>query len=204
MAMLGPTNEGGGRVPKLGMEPIRKRQLIEATVASIHRNGFADTTVQTISRAAGVSPGIIHHYFGGKGALLAATMRALMVELRGSVVPALRAARGPRERIEAIIDASFAHRQFQPQVIVTWLAFWGQAPHEPELARLQRIYARRLEGHFRHDLRPLVGARAGMAAAGLAAMIDGLWLSYALGRADAGPGAARGLARDYLHRLLAA
>ena len=28
-------------MPKLGMEPIRKRQLIEATVASIHRNGFA-------------------------------------------------------------------------------------------------------------------------------------------------------------------
>ena len=191
-------------MPKLGMEPIRKRQLIEATVASIHRNGFADTTVQTISRAAGVSPGIIHHYFGGKGALLAATMRTLMVELRGSVVPALRAARGPRERIEAIIDASFARRQFQPQVIVTWLAFWGQAPREPELARLQRIYARRLEGHFRHDLRPLIGPRAGAAAAGLAAMIDGLWLSYALGRADAGPGAARALARDYLHRLLAA
>ena len=147
-------------MPKLGMEPIRKRQLIEATVASIHANGFADTTVQTISRAAGVSPGIIHHYFGGKGALLAATMRSLLVELRGCVVPALRAARSPRERIEAVIDASFAERQFQPQVIVTWLAFWGQAPHDPGLARLQRIYAHRLTSHLRHDLRPLVGARA--------------------------------------------
>lgn len=191
-------------MPKVGMEPIRKRQLIAATVASIHRNGFADTTVQTIGRAAGMSPGIIHHYFGGKGALLAATMRALMVELRACVVPALRAARDPRERIEAVIDASFAARQFQPQVIVTWLAFWGQAPHDRELGRLQRIYARRLEGHLRHDFRRLVGARAPMAAAGLAAMIDGLWLSFALGRLDAGPEAARALARDYLHRQLAA
>ena len=48
-------------MPKVGMEPLRKRQLIEATVASLHSHGFADTTVQTISRAAGVSPGIIHH-----------------------------------------------------------------------------------------------------------------------------------------------
>ena len=77
-------------MPKVGMEPIRKRQLIAATVEVIHRNGFADTTVQTISRAAGMSPGIIHHYFGGKGPLLAATMRALMVELRSCLVPALR------------------------------------------------------------------------------------------------------------------
>ena len=191
-------------MPKLGMEPIRKRQLIEATVASIHANGFADTTVQTISRAAGVSPGIIHHYFGGKGALLAATMRSLLVELRGCVVPALRAARNPRERIEAVIDASFAERQFQRQVIVTWLAFWGQAPHDPALARLQRIYASRLTSHLRHDLRPLVGGRADTVATGLAAMIDGLWLSFALGRSSAGSEAARALARDYLSRQLAA
>ncbi len=190
-------------MPKLGMKPIRKRQLIEATVASIHRHGFADTTVQSIGRAAGVSPGIIHHYFGGKGALLAATMRALLVELRADVVPALQAARGPRQRIEAVIDASFAESQFQPRVIVTWLAFWGQAPHDPGLARLQRIYAHRLTSHLRHDLRPLVGSRAEMVALGLAAMIDGLWLSFALGRPQAGGAMARALARDHLARQLA-
>ena len=43
-------------------------------------------------------------------------MRALLVELRGYVVAGLRAADGPQARIEAIIDASFTDRQFQPQV----------------------------------------------------------------------------------------
>ena len=132
-------------MPKVGMEPIRKRQLIEATVESIHRNGFADTTVQTISRAAGVSPGIIHHYFGGKGR----PARGDDAGADGRVARLRRAgiagAAGPRERIEAVIDANFAERQFQPQVIVTWLAFWGQAPHDPDSGALQRIYARRLE-----------------------------------------------------------
>lgn len=190
-------------MPTVGLEPIPKRQLIAATVASIHRNGFADTTVQTISRAAGVSPRIIDNYFGGMGALLAAAMRSLLVELRRFVVPALRAARGPRGRNEAVIDASFAERQFQPKVIVTWLAVCGQARHDPELARLQRIYARRLTGHLRHDLRPLVGFRAEIVATGLAAMIDGLWLGFALGRQNAGTATAREVARDYLARQLA-
>ena len=192
-------------MPKLGMEPIRKRQLIEATIASLHAHGFADTTVATISHAAGVSPGIIHHYFGGKAALLAATMRSLLVELRGYVVAGLRAADGPKARIEAIVDASFTDRQFQPQVIVTWLAFWGQAPHDAGLMRLQRIYAQRLKSNLRHDLRRLVGdARAATVALGLAAMIDGLWLSFALNHRDLGPDSARALARDYLHRQLEA
>jgi TetR/AcrR family transcriptional regulator, transcriptional repressor of bet genes len=191
-------------LPKLGLHPIRKRQLIEATVVSLHAHGFADTTVQTISQAAGVSPGIIHHYFGGKAALLEATMRALLVELRRCTVSALGEARTPLARIEAVIGASFAHRQFQPQVIVTWLAFWGQAPHDRALARLQRIYARRLASHLRHDLRPLVGhQRAAAVATGLAALIDGLWLSAALGQQALGPEGARALALDYLHRQLA-
>lgn len=190
-------------MPKVGMQPIRKRQLIEATIASIHAHGLADTTVATIGRLAGLSPGIIHHYFGGKDALLAATMRALLVELRAYVVTALAAAVGPRARIEAIIDASFTERQFQPQVIVTWLAFWGQAPHDETLMRLQRVYARRLQSNLRHELRLLVGdGRASIVTQGLAAMIDGLWLSFALGQSARGAEAARGLARDYLHRQL--
>src|SRR5215217_3475684 len=102
MTIVGGRTGKGDRMPKLGMEPIRKRQLIEATIASIHAHGLADTTVATISREAGVSPGIIHHYFGGKDALLGATMRALLVELRAHVVAALREARSPRARIEAI------------------------------------------------------------------------------------------------------
>ncbi|MEK0084791.1 transcriptional regulator BetI [Benzoatithermus flavus] len=191
-------------MPKIGMEPIRKRQLIEATIASIHAYGFADTTIATISREAGVSPGIIHHYFGGKGALLAATMQALLIEWRSYVVAALRAADGPKARIEAIIDASFAERQFQPQVIVTWLAFWGQAPHDAMLMRLQRLYANRLKSNLRYDLRRLVApSRVDGATLGLAALIDGLWLSCALGHPGLGAEAARKLAKDYLHRQLA-
>ena len=50
----------------------------------------------------------------------------------------------------------------------------------------------------------LVGdARAATVALGLAAMIDGLWLSFALNHRDLGPESARALARDHLHRQLA-
>src|SRR5690242_5465857 len=135
-------------MPKLGMEPVRRRQLIDATIASIGRYGLADTTVQRISREAGVSSGIIHHYFGGKSELLEATMRRLLQRLGEDVVAALAAARSAEDRVIAVIDSNFASGQFEAGVVAAWLAFWAEAPHVPALRRLQRLYVRRLHSNL--------------------------------------------------------
>ncbi|WP_207462878.1 transcriptional regulator BetI [Azospirillum sp. SYSU D00513] len=191
-------------MPKLGMEPIRRQQLIEATITSLGERGFADTTIQTISRQAGVSPGIIHHYFGGKEELLVATMRNMLLQLRNDAVARLSAAGSPRDRLVAVIDSNFDSLQFTPQVINAWLGFWAQVPHVPALARLQRVNNRRLHSNLMYSLRDLLPAdRAETVARGLAAMIDGLWLRSALtGAADADR--ARDIAIDFLDSQLSA
>src|SRR5690349_13188894 len=170
-------------MPKLGMEPIRRQQLIEATITSISRYGLADATVQRISREAGVSSGIIHHYFGGKDELLEATMRRLLQLLREDAVARLAAAPTHEARLQAIIDSNFAASQFQGDVITAWLAFWAEVPHVPALARLQRVNARRMRSNLLHSLRHLLPRDAAeRTARGLAALIDGLWLRGALDR----------------------
>jgi TetR/AcrR family transcriptional repressor of bet genes len=180
------------------MEPIRRQQLIEATITSISRYGFADATISRISKEAGVSTGIIHHYFGSKDDLLEATMRTLLQQLRRDVVERLSAASTPEQRLAAIIDGNFADAQFDRPVIVAWLAFWAQVPHVPELARLQRVNARRLRSNLLHDLRRLMpNGRAEEAATGLAALIDGLWLRASLDGAE-NPATARTIVRGYL------
>jgi TetR/AcrR family transcriptional repressor of bet genes len=185
------------------MEPIRRQQLIDATIASLGERGFSDTTVQTISRQAGVSPGIIHHYFGGKEELLVATMRCMLLQLRNDAVASLAAAKTPRERLLAVIDANFATSQFTPQVINAWLGFWAQVPHVPALARLQRVNSRRLHSNLMHSLRKLMPhERAETVSRGLAAMIDGLWLRSALTGAVDGA-QSREIAVAYLDSQLA-
>ena len=189
-------------MPKVGMEPIRRRQLIDATITSIGRYGLADTTVQRISREAGVSSGIIHHYFGGKNELLEATMRRLLQRLRDDVVAALATARTAEQRVIAVIDSNFAASQFQAGVISAWLAFWAEAPHVPALGRLLRINVRRLHSNLTHSLRDLLPAeRAAQTARGLAALIDGLWLRAALDGSLDGVGA-REIAIAYLRGQL--
>lgn len=53
-------------MPKLGMQSIRRRQLIDATLEAINEVGMHDATIAQIARRAGVSTGIISHYFRTK------------------------------------------------------------------------------------------------------------------------------------------
>ena len=120
-------------MPKVGMEPIRKAQLIEATFECIYRYGFAGTTIARVARQAGVSTGIISHYFGGKDGLLESTMRVLLKQLGINAKVSSKSPDNPREHIIAIINSNFAEQQVTPQANTVWLAFWGQALHVPRL-----------------------------------------------------------------------
>lgn len=192
-------------MPKLGMEPIRRRQLIQATMEAIDDAGLADATVVRIAKRAGVSAGIISHYFGGKDGLLEATMRQILGDL-GKAVAVRRSAlpsNAPREHIRAIIDGNFDRSQVSRSVMKTWLAFWASSMHRPPLQRLQRVNDRRLYSNLCHQFRHcLPKQRARDAARGLAALIDGLWLRGALAHEGLDVDRARHLAYDYLEEQL--
>lgn len=191
-------------MPKLGMAPIRRRQLIDAAIASIHEYGLADTTVARIARKAGVSPGIVHHYFTGKDDLLFETMRQLLADLRTDVVARYARAQTPFDRLNAAIDACFGDVQFSPEVIAAWLGLYGTARQSERLQAILTIYHRRLRSNLMSDLRALVPpADAARLADGIAAMIDGLWVRYALFGGVDDPMIPRSLTRDYLTATLA-
>jgi len=193
-------------VPKVGMEPIRRRQLISATMQAIDDVGLADATVARIARQAGVSAGIISHYFGGKDGLLEATMRQILYDLGAAV--ATRRGRLPEDtpaaHLRAIIDGNFDRSQVSQSVMKTWLAFWASSMHKHDLQRLQRVNDRRLYSNLCSQFRRcLPRAEARRAARGLAAMIDGLWLRGALAPEGLDVDRARRLAYDYLEEQLA-
>jgi len=190
-------------MPKLGMQDIRRRQLIEATIGTIERYGFAETTIARISRAAGLSSGIISHYFGGKNALLEATMRSLLRELQTATTARLRRCATPRQRIEAIVAANFAPEQFTPRVCAAWLAFYAQVPWSSDLARLHRVYVRRLRSNLLHAYRQCLAATpAEHAAEGMSALIDGIYVRAALLGEPVQMARAHALAHEYLTMTL--
>lgn len=193
-------------MPKIGMQPIRRSQLIHATLQAVDQVGMSDASIALIARLAGVSNGIISHYFQDKNGLLEATMRHLMSALSLAVQDRrqLLGDDSAGAQIRAIIDGNFDDSQVNGPAMKTWLAFWATSMHQPSLSRLQRINDHRLYSNlccqFRRVL-PLADARS--AARGLAALIDGLWLRGALSGEAFDIKQALQIAYDYMDQQLA-
>jgi TetR/AcrR family transcriptional repressor of bet genes len=186
------------------MQPVRKRQLIDATIATIHEHSFAEATIARIAKRAGLSPGIIAHYFGGKDALLAATMRHLLTLLLRDATARLKRARTPMERAEAVIAANFGPDQFTPEVIAAWFAFWSQVPHCPELKRLNDVYMKRTRSNLAHALKAVIAPEEADRVAGVAAcLIDGIWVRAALTEEAPDAAAAQALIMESVRNGLA-
>ncbi|QPB85923.1 transcriptional regulator BetI [Pseudoalteromonas rubra] len=191
-------------MPKVGMEPVRRQQLIEATLQSVAELGLQATTINSISKKAGMSSGIISHYFGGKQGLIEATVRYLLSSLQRSLLQRTAQRCKPEQRLMFIVEANFAVVQQQRDTTRTWLSFWAHSMHDAELHRLQRVNARRLYSNLLYSFKQLMApAKAREAAELSAAMIDGLWLRAVLNKADdAQFDSAQDLAKRYIQSLI--
>jgi TetR/AcrR family transcriptional repressor of bet genes len=186
-------------MPKLGMEPLRRKALIDAAISAIGERGSLDVTVSEIAGRAGVSSALAHHYFGPKDELLQATMRHLLAELGRDTRAALRRAPTPRARLSAIVAVNFSEQQFRPEIIAAWLAFYVEAQRSTELRRLLRVYARRLHSNLISGLSHLLPAsEAERTAESIAALIDGLYIRRALKAGAPDAASAIALVEDYI------
>ncbi|MET0597629.1 MAG: transcriptional regulator BetI [Mesorhizobium sp.] len=192
-------------MPKTGMEPLRRKALIDATISAIGARGSLDVTMSDIAGRAGVSSALAHHYFGAKEELLQATMRHILAELGADARAALRAAGADqRRRVAAVIAVNFSESQFRPSTIAAWLAFYVEAQRSPELRRLLRIYARRLHSNLKSALGGLLPpCEAELTAESIAALIDGLYIRRALKDGTPNADSAVALVEDYLATTLA-
>ena len=193
-------------MPKTGKQPIRRRQLIDATLDTINDVGINDATIAQIARRAGVSTGIISHYFKDKNGLLEATMRDITRQLRDAVAVRLKplAQATTEARLLAIVDGNFDETQVHSAAMKAWLDFWASSMHQPQLGRLERVSSRRLFSSLTAEFRrELPREQARLAAHGLASLIDGLWLRAALSGKPFNPDVARTLTTQFIRQQLA-
>ena len=175
------SRHGPSAVPRDELEDARRAQLIDVTIDSLAEVGFVGTTLAEIAGRAGVSPGLVAHYFGDKDALLEAAFRTLARVVAVRMRERFALARTPRARVQAVIDANLGPENFDRRTGNAWLAFWGQVLHFQGLKRVQKAYQRRMLSNLHSDLRRMIPAEAaGSLAAMIAAMIDGVWLRAAL------------------------
>ena len=182
-------------------EPDARRQsLIEATARVLARDGATGASVRPIAIEAGVSPGLINHYFAGIDALIAATYSAVGDRVSSALAAAVAAAGDdPHARLTAYVTASFAPPIADRSLLATWIAFWSLTGKPRIAERHDAIYAR-----YREDLEALL-AECGVAPAdrrltaiAITALVDGLWLELCLSPGSFTADEARSLAERQL------
>ena len=190
-------------MPKLGMEPIRRKALVDATITEIGRAGSLDVTVSQIAKRAGMSSALAHHYFGGKDQIFLAAMRHILSVYGAQVRAVLMVSDSPKARLQAIIRASFEAGNFRGEVISAWMNFYVQAQTSDGAKRLLHVYQSRLRSNLIYNLRPLVGDAAPDVAANIAALIDGLYIRHALRDTHPDSGLVSSRVLDCLDMMLA-
>jgi TetR/AcrR family transcriptional repressor of bet genes len=122
--------QGEGR-RKLSRE-ARQVQLIEATIRTLAKRGYARITMGEVAREAGLSHGLVNFHFETKEKLLSATLRYLSDEYRENWQSAIEAAPpGAPERIAAMLRADFDPRICTSDRLSAWCSFWGEAQNRP-------------------------------------------------------------------------
>ena len=186
----------------------RRQALIAATIECLKRFGHEGLSIRRISAQAQVSIGLINHHFPTKDALVAETYRHFNNELVGNMRQAVAQVSGsPREQLRAFFKASFSPPNLDSDVLAVWVVFWGLYRHSKDIQRVQsetyhgyvdllRAMLADLEresGQLRFNLR--------LAAIGLTALIDGLWLEWCLDPDNFEPAEAVQLCEAWVDRL---
>lgn len=190
----------------------RRRQLLEATLDSVAKNGLARTTLATVAAEAGLSQGVAVFYFKSKGGLLAAALRAKYEQYEQTWQDALAgAADDPMAQIVAVVTADFAEHLCDPNAIATWFAFWGEQRFTPQYAEIASEFdgtrhavlagiCARMIGPARAAEMPDLADRM---AIWIDTFTDGLWQKLHLDSDGMTPALALGLALDFLDHMIA-
>lgn len=186
----------------------RRQAFVRATIECLKRYGHDGLSIRRIAARAGASIGLINHHFPNKNALVAEAYRQFHGELVGGLVRAVtHAPAGPRARLSAFFEANFSPPHLDRDVLTAWVVFWGLYRQSKAIQRVHRdtyeAYVDLVRGML-EDLEREAGSlrlSVRLAAIGLTAMLDGLWLEWCLDPATFQPREAVSLCEAWVERL---
>ena len=164
-------------MPKLGMEPIRREQICRAAARVISEQGFAGTTMRMVAEEAGVSTGMLNHYFANRMEMLEDTLLFVSTRQQAREAKSMEGIEPGERRLRALVASALPSDQETNEAWRVWIAAHGASVR---LAQLRRLMASRNElwteilEHGREGIVPTNGSEAVPYAWQLDALMNGL------------------------------
>jgi AcrR family transcriptional regulator len=138
-----PVTAGASRRSQAERSAATRDALLDATIACLVEDGYANTTTSRVAERAGVSRGAHLHHFQTRQALVAAAMERLAERRGAELLAAAENLPDGRERLVQGLDllwASYANPLFQAA-----LGLWSHARTDPDLRERLAPVERRLD-----------------------------------------------------------
>ncbi len=192
--MTAGSQAGERRKYRRAPEAQRREALIAATLDAVAEAGTGGATVRNIAARAGVTAGLIRHYFASREALLQAAYARVMRMMTETSQKATEAAGiDPVARLAAYVSASLRPPVLNARMLAIWAEFQHAARGDAAMARVHHDtyldYRDRLEALIAALPRPPASPeRLRQEAIACNALIDGLWIEGSAGTAAFAPG----------------
>ena len=189
MADRRTTRVSSRKHPKQARSNALVAAVLDAAVQVLTAEGARRFTAARVAERAGVTPGLIRHYFVSKELMFQAAYRAVMMTMFETADQAAEAASAsPIDRLRVFLLANFQAPIIDPRNLSLWATFISQISVDPALAAIHR------EGYlsFRNSLEALLAdfftersvdaspERCRHLAIAINGLLDGLWLEGCL------------------------
>ena len=203
--------EDDGSQPRRRLDAKRRRaELIRATIEILAEAGPREATVRAICARAGVSHGLLRHYFGSHRTLVTAACHSLASDYDAQMSAILDQGEGTaRDRLRRLFGLLFSPRWIDDRTLGAWVSYWSLVRSDEDVAAVHRDFYERQRLRIAGTLGRLSqeeGLRLEASAEALAitALMDGLWLEHCLDRTSFMPEEAVALCEAWLDRLTVA
>ncbi|THV22341.1 TetR family transcriptional regulator C-terminal domain-containing protein [Peteryoungia ipomoeae] len=170
-------------------EAERRQNLVNATLESISDHGLEGATVRDIAARAGVTGGLIRHYFDGKDQMVQEAYREMLATMTQTAIQAMGAEEGEAsDRLRRFIIANLSPPIADPKALSLWAAFISRVRTDEEFGKIHRENYLVILSTVEHMVASLLsqhGSRgenrnARELAIAINGLIDGLWLEASL------------------------
>lgn len=117
--------------PNIGA--IRRQEIVDATVRVMAARGWNETSIDEITREAGISRGLVSYHFKDKNALLGGVLERCREIFGEQVATAMASSEDPMEQMENASRAAILMARDHPLPYEVFLHFSASARAEPNL-----------------------------------------------------------------------
>ena len=187
---------------------LRRQSLVEASRRALATHGLAGASVRVICAEAGVSPGLLTHYFEGVDQLSLETYRQVGEQVADAMERAVtEAPDGALDKLRAYIAASFRPPVLDRDLLSVWVVFWSLVRSNESIRRMHEdiygLFRQKLETLMREALAgQATDTKVRLSTVALTALVDGLWLELCLDNPSFTAEEATAVAIEWLERML--